>query len=348
MKRMQKTLAALLLLCSLLTVLPAGAENYVEMGGVIPDQNAYGGSWQSAFVQILNNHSSAIRRYQNRLIQATINGKDYAIPCLPVARKDLTGDGVPELIFLEEAAGDARGDLYIYGRSGGVSRCMLYVPGITRLDYDDFLGFNIYLSSSFGKTLIIEHYEYETPWVLQFLLNAQNRYELLNYFTIEGDYSGEGEDDFYRNGQKLDGNAYFNALQALQQGKTGEISSYMKPGYASYGLDETWETAVNELNGAAGRSGSPSGQTGSEKIYGLAVKKLATREGPGTTYPEGGSYDVKGQYIQVLAKAYDKRNEIWWVKCVIPYRGKNKVLWTGYKRFDHSTLPLDRIPEEFW
>ena len=80
----------------------------------------------------------------------------------------------------------------------------------------------------------------------------------------------------------------------------------------------------------------------------LLNQKMATRTGPGTTYAEGGSYDVKGQYIQVLAKAYDKRNEIWWVKCVIPYRGKNKVLWTGYQRFDHSTLPLDRIPEEFW
>ena len=57
---------------------------------------------------------------------------------------------------------------------------------------------------------------------------------------------------------------------------------------------------------------------------------------------------MKGEYIEVLAKAYDKRNGIWWVKCVIPYHGEERILWTGYKRFDKDTLPLDLIPEEVW
>ena len=41
-------------------------------------------------------------------------------------------------------------------------------------------------------------------------------------------------------------------------------------------------------------------------------------------------------------------NGIWWVKCEIPYKGETRVLWTGYKRFDSGTLPLDAIPVEEW
>jgi len=81
-----------------------------------------------------------------------------------------------------------------------------------------------------------------------------------------------------------------------------------------------------------------------DDIYGLTIDKLATRKGPGTQYEGGGTYSVKGQYIKVLTRAYDKRNGIWWVKCEIPYRNEIRVLWTGYKRFDASQLPLECIP----
>ncbi|MCR5297110.1 MAG: hypothetical protein K6E17_06840 [Clostridiales bacterium] len=89
------------------------------------------------------------------------------------------------------------------------------------------------------------------------------------------------------------------------------------------------------------------GNTGgsvSYDLYGLTIDKLATRKGPGTQYDGGGTYSVKGQYIKVLTRAYDKRNRIWWVKCEIPYRNEIRVLWTGYKRFDASTIPLETIP----
>ena len=83
---------------------------------------------------------------------------------------------------------------------------------------------------------------------------------------------------------------------------------------------------------------------GAEGVWGLATQKLATRDGPGTTYNEKGTYNVAGQYIKVLSRAWDKRNSIWWVKCEIPYRNEIRVLWTGYKRFDSGTLPLESIP----
>ena len=81
-------------------------------------------------------------------------------------------------------------------------------------------------------------------------------------------------------------------------------------------------------------------------LYGLAKQKIATRNGPGTQYDEKGTYNVAGQYLRVFSRAWDSRNGIWWVKCEIPYKGEKRVLWTGYKRFDSDTLPLESIPVE--
>ncbi len=79
-------------------------------------------------------------------------------------------------------------------------------------------------------------------------------------------------------------------------------------------------------------------------VYGLATDKLATRTGQGTKYDGGGTYSVKGEYIRILSRAYDKGNGIWWVKCEIPYKGDIRVLWTGWKRFDHTLTRLEDIP----
>ena len=94
----------------------------------------------------------------------------------------------------------------------------------------------------------------------------------------------------------------------------------------------------------AGSSVQPGASTGG--LWGLAIDKLATRDGPGTNYAGKGTYSVQGQSIRVLSRAWDARNSIWWVKCEIPYHGEIRVLWTGYKRFDSSTLPLESIPIE--
>ena len=127
------------------------------------------------------------------------------------------------------------------------------------------------------------------------------------------------------------------------------ISSYMAEGNTHYGFSMDWESAVSLISGWNNETTAvtPSGQN-TGRLFGLTIDKLATRKGPGTQYEGGGTYSVKGEYIEVLAKAYDKRNGIWWVKCVIPYHGEERILWTGYKRFDKNTLPLDMIPEEVW
>ena len=97
--------------------------------------------------------------------------------------------------------------------------------------------------------------------------------------------------------------------------------------------------------GSYGQYYTPSTPAQTE-LWGLTIDKLATRSGPSTTYQGMGTYSVKGQWIKVLSRAWDTRNGIWWVKCEIPYRNEIRVLWTGYKRFDSSTIPLESIPIE--
>ena len=348
MRMVRKGTVLMLILCLLAAAVTAGAETYVAQNGQIPDTTLYRGSWKDAYLQILNSHSGAIHRYQNRTIDFIYNGRNYSVPCMPVGLEDLNGDGIQELLFLEEASGGTRGDLYIYSSNGNTTQCVLYVPGITRLDYDDMLGFSIYMSSDSGGTLVIEHYEYETPWVLQFFISNSGRYGLLSYLTMKGDYSGEGNDLYYRSGMQISADAYYAGVNAIRDRKTREISDYFRTDYNSYGFDITWESAVYSLGGQSEWDRGPAEETGYREVYGLTIQKIATRKGPGTNYAEGGTYNVKGQYLKVLAKAYDKRNGIWWVKCVIPYHGENRVLWTGYKRFDKNTLSLDDLPEEFW
>lgn len=104
------------------------------------------------------------------------------------------------------------------------------------------------------------------------------------------------------------------------------------------------DVCISEVRFVSDASQTLPPYSGGGSLYGLATQKLATRSGPGTEYTEKGTYNVSGQYIRVLSRAWDKRNGIWWVKCEIPYKGETRVLWTGYKRFDNSTLPLESIP----
>ncbi len=353
MKKITAAILATLLLFSLAAVLADDAvdepDSYVAIGGRIYDQQSYSGTWQESYRQILNNHYTPIHRYQNRSLEYYNNNQYVRVPCTPVSVTDITGDGIPELIFIE-TQDDMRGDLYIYSSSGSSAGCILYVPAITRLGYDDVgLGFDVYLSSSNGGTLVIEYYEYEWPWVLQLTRSGSGRYTLLNYLRAKYDNSGEGEDRCYRNGSRISYNDYSAAHQQMRNGMTAMLSSYSTYDTSHYGLAMDYESAVSMLNSSGTTTPrQPASSWNSDGVYGLTIDKLSTRTGPGTQYTEGGTYSVKGQYIKVLAKAWDKRNDIWWVKCEIPYHKEIRVLWTGWKRFDHSTISLDDLPEEFW
>ncbi len=346
MKRMIAVLLAALLLFSVTAVLADEPDSYVRTGGWIPDVQSYPGTYAQAYLQILNNHSMQIHLYQNLKLGIYDSGKYVEIPCKPVALTDITGDGIPELFFME-TQDTMRGDLYVYSYNGSATTCVLFVPGITRIGYDDMQRFEIYLSARDGGTLVLEYYEYEKPWCLQLTRNAWNQYTLLHYYTMKGDYSGEGDDVYYRDSTTISMDEYEIALENLQTSRQKVVSEFYAYMYTHYGLDMDFETAVATLNGTAAPA-TPATTTSGGGILGLTIDKLATRKGPGTQYEGGGTYSVKGQWIKVLSRAYDKRNGIWWVKCEIPYHGETRVLWTGWKRFDHSTINLEDLPEEVW
>lgn len=245
---MKKLFAALLVL---LLAGNAAAETYVENGGRIPDGNTYGGSPEQAYAQILNSHASAIQTYEARSIEYRQGGTHVVSQCRPVGFEDLNADGVPELIFMEAVYGEdqeARGDLYIYSWRNGSAGCTLYVPGITRPDYDDFLGFDIYLSSLGGNSLVIEHYEYECPWILQFSADASGQYDLNSYLHWEY-WSNNGEQDvrYLANGTAVSADEYSLRLDSLRNAKTRTVSGYMETGAATYGFDYTWSGAMEKL-----------------------------------------------------------------------------------------------------
>ena len=73
--------------------------------------------------------------------------------------------------------------------------------------------------------------------------------------------------------------------------------------------------------------------------------RLATRTGPSTTYDEPGSFFSAGTSVNVLSRAYDTRNNIWWVQVEFSYSGAWYRAYTGVKRFNN--LNLNAIPEEY-
>ena len=84
----------------------------------------------------------------------------------------------------------------------------------------------------------------------------------------------------------------------------------------------------------------------SEYAYMPAVlnSRLSTRTGPGTQYDEPGSFLKAGSEVTVLSKAYDTRNEIWWLQVSFREAGREYWAYTGLKRF--TGLNIDYIPEE--
>lgn len=75
-------------------------------------------------------------------------------------------------------------------------------------------------------------------------------------------------------------------------------------------------------------------------------QKIATREGPGTQYPETHTYfagDWDKQTVKVLKKAWNKKNGVWWVQLEFTYQGVKRRLWTGVKRVE---VDLNKVKEE--
>ncbi len=137
-------------------------------------------------------------------------------------------------------------------------------------------------------------------------------------------------------------------------GTTGNTGNFCPHCGAAYTSASSWTCSRCGQSGNTGNycsncgSARNSTSTSSRVIYGLAKNKLAINSGPGTRryFEELGTYDCREQYVQILAKAWDPNNGIWWVEVVIP--GRRVTGWTGYKRFDPQSFNLNDVPTEEW
>ena len=72
-------------------------------------------------------------------------------------------------------------------------------------------------------------------------------------------------------------------------------------------------------------------------------RRMATRTGPGTQYDEPGTFP-QSTSVRAMSKAWDSRNEIWWIQVRFTYQGAEYTAYTGLKRFDG--LSLNSLPNE--
>ena len=81
-------------------------------------------------------------------------------------------------------------------------------------------------------------------------------------------------------------------------------------------------------------------------IYASLTEKLATRTGPGTWYDEPGTF-FSGSWsytsVRVLTRAWDSRNDIWWVQVEFTSGGRNYRAYTGLKRV---SVNIGSVPDE--
>ena len=62
----------------------------------LQDTSLRSGAWVEEYAQILTERSAGIQAYENYVAEVT-----YSSVCRPVGLTDLTGNGIPELMFLE-------------------------------------------------------------------------------------------------------------------------------------------------------------------------------------------------------------------------------------------------------
>lgn len=80
-----------------------------------------------------------------------------------------------------------------------------------------------------------------------------------------------------------------------------------------------------------------------ETIRAKALMRIATRSGPGTNYDGLGSYHKKGYVLEVISKAWDDANGIWWLQVELKYGSQYRRAYTGLKRVN---VNINAVPEE--
>ena len=245
---MKRKLSGVILIVMLLAMGIARADPLLS----IQDTTVRSGSWKEEYIQILKNGSDGIEAYQDYVTTVT------TIPvCRPVELRDLTGDGIPELLFLdlisENEYGFKVGRLWIYTSDGNQISCaMTLQPEIDDLLYSTFfLAENGMLTLHFSDT--------ERGWTMQLRPDRNGHYAAETVLTEEADFSGEGPDQYYRNGKKISVKEYKKISEQIKTNQGTLIGSLMVDD-GGCGMNYTLEEAFAVLS-----SGTPELQTSPEQ-----------------------------------------------------------------------------------
>ncbi|MCR4877621.1 MAG: hypothetical protein K5922_10630 [Clostridiales bacterium] len=237
---MKKGLSGILALILLLCLSCAAADPDLTLR----DTSVRPGPWAQAYAGILEEHSEGIRAYGEYVAEVT-----YLSDCRPVGLTDLTGDGIPELIFLDlledTEYGFRVGRLWIYTGDGTGVHCMLSLQP----EIDDLLYSSVYLGK--GGLLTLHFNDCEMGWKIQLQPGRNGVYTAKTILTAQEDFSGEGPDSYYRNGKRISAKTWKAEVRKLEAAQGSLIGSLQVDDGGS-GFTLTPEQALRELSAAEG------------------------------------------------------------------------------------------------
>ena len=186
----------------------------------LQDTSERTGPWAEVYAEILREKSGEIQAYQEYVLSVT------SLPvCRPVGLTDLTGDGVPELIFLSLSEnteyGFKTGRLWIYTPERDGVRCVLTLQP----EIDDLLYSRYYLSEDGRLTIHLS--DVEKGWILRLLRNIRGYYEPEAILVEQADFSGEGPDEYFLDGKKISKKKYQSLAAEIAAAEGAPIGSLM-------------------------------------------------------------------------------------------------------------------------
>ncbi len=206
----------------------------------LQDASVRSGALSDVYTAILKERSADIQAYQDY-----VSGITSVPSCHPVDLTDLTGDGVPELLFLDlvddTEYGFKVGRLWIYTADGGGVHCALTLQP----EIDDMLYSRYHLAKN--GLLTVHFNDTEMNWILQLRPNPSGHYKAETTLVEQADFSGEGPDAYFRNGRKISPEKFLSLTAQIQADEGPMIGSFMVDDGGN-GFAYTLEEALDALS----------------------------------------------------------------------------------------------------
>lgn len=281
-RAMKKRLSCILLMVFLLLKLTGVC---ADPDLALQDPTVQSGPWRDAYARILQERSPGIHAYEDYVISIT-----YLTQCRPVGLTDLTGDGIPELIFLDLVTdteyGFNVGRLWIYTSDESGVHCALSLQP----EIDDLLYSSVFCGN--GGLLTLYFSDTEITWTMCLQPDKAGCYKAETILTAQEDFSGEGPDQYYLNGRQISAKEYRSESDRIQSAQGSQVGSLMvDEGFC--GFTRTLEEAQHELS-SAGPYQTPHPDSGNSKRQddGQSAGQLPELSFFPGTFPPGQKYAV--------------------------------------------------------